>query len=310
MTRPTAPPTPDGPDGPDTPAPPEPPPFPPEVIPPDPNIVVGEWQLRTLGDVSGPGRDAILHKSCIGRNFNPYGKWGSYTFTYEAATKTTKHYINGDYVSTKSHLYAPDNNFKGSELALFTLDPNNLKYTSAFQQWFRTFRMYNRVLTDQEIRDTYVLDQDFTVPYKPSGVEGKIVELDARVSRRHIDTGWYHCYIENLVNGSMDEFWWTDGEKGNFQSGRTNPNTYLEFDDVYGIYKVNEGRNGTNGAWMSSRFHPDIDVDWTFQYTMNPLSIGLDGKYTFLMAVAMINWTNIELSIDANSCSNAVYPPP
>ena len=188
-------------------------PPPPEAVPPDPGITIGNWNSFINADINPPGRGAISHKICVDKSLNPHGAWNSITYTYNAASNTTKMYWNGKLMGEEIQQYVPDNDYKGSDLALFTLDPNNGHWRGAFHQWFRNFRMYNKTLTADEVKMTYQKDQDFFNPWRPTGLSGILVDIDARVSKRNIDTTKNYCYVENLVDGSMDSFWWTDGGK-------------------------------------------------------------------------------------------------
>ena len=282
------------------------PPDPPaSAVPPDPNITVPDFTFGISGDVQSVGRDVWKNKPCIQRITNPHGVWDSYAITYSKNTQRSVIYYNGVNVKEMTHSVAPEN-AASDPLILFGFDPDNGAYRAATHQWFRSFRYYGTTLNSKQVRANYVRDQDFSTVYRPPIVPGCIVSIDARASRLVHDTSKNFMYIENLIDGNQDQFWWTDGTKSS--NGVTDPNTYIDVDDVNYIWKINENKTGSDGGWINSTFAPDIHEDFTFEFTFNPLSIGYGTDFTWLAASATGSWTNIEVVFEFNGCSPIEYP--
>ncbi len=279
--------------------------LPPEAVPPDTGITVGDWQFYF--STSKPV--AMSSSTCISKDLNPFKNWATYGVTFNASNNEMKFYHNGNLAGSEIMSNTP-NNIIGNYLTIFALDPTNGEWRSGFHGWARSYRLYNKVLTESELKSNYSQDMDFKSDYQQPNTPGAIVILDARKSNMNIDLTKNRAYIENLANGSMDEFWWTDGRQGPDDNGISNPTEFLEYSQQYGIWKFNENRpiqTSYDQGYVASNDTPDLDANGSMEFAFVPLSMGHQNS-TFMASCPRAGSSTLKLQFSYNNCAPTVYP--
>lgn len=114
-----------------------------------------EWDTA-LESITGQGFQLYL-EIATGGNFRElqrniaFGQWIHIVFTYDAAQKKTRCYLNGEFVND----YSDSGNIATSE--------NNLLIGSYFNGFIDEVYIYNRALTEDEIRAIYEQGQEGSI---------------------------------------------------------------------------------------------------------------------------------------------------
>lgn len=293
--------------------------FPPEVIPPNALNQDSDWSMQMMLNVDDI-RSRYVMTACIGKEYNPTKKWATYAYSYDASEGTLSMYIDGELVMREDQRGTPNGN--GLTLKIFCLDPGNGGWRRATHLWVRSYRFYGKPLSADQLKANYLQDMDFHSEYTEPVTPDALVVLDARKSKLlevegmiDKDQPWNNispkAYVENLITGSMSDFWWENGpiqDWGDPVLSDFSVDTFLDHDESWGIWKINENKGIGDGGYINTKYQPNINTDWTMEFTIHVVKPN-NANNTFLASCPTASGTTVKLDFSHETCSDIAWPP-